>query len=280
MIIHWGIEKNQDKYNFAKKYISIVGKGKLKKFKEMETFEHVVQVPFSKLKQDNFHLKGNWAKKFFNNKKPIILELGCGKGEYTVAQAEKNPDFNYIGVDIKGARLFTGAKQALHKKLKNVAYLRTNIEIIEQFFGADEIAEIWLTFPDPQMKKTRKRLTSTTFLNKYKNFLKQEGIIHLKTDSNFQYIYTHTLVHLNKFNVLAETDNLYGSDILTETLQIKTFYEKQWLARGIKIKYISFKISDKVFLEPDIEIERDEYRSFGRSARDTLLKKPNNSNPK
>lgn len=245
-----------------------MGKGKLKKFQEMETFEHVVQFPFNKLKQDNFHLKGNWAKEFFKNKNPIILELGCGKGEYTVALAERNPGFNYIGVDIKGARLFTGAKQALQKGLKNVAFLRTNIEITGQFFGPDEIAEIWLTFPDPQMKKTRKRLTSTTFLNKYKHFLKKDGIVHLKTDSNFQYTYTHALVYLNKFEVLSETDNLYESDLLTETLQIKTFYEKQWLARGINIKYISFKISDKEFLEPNIEIEQDEYRSFGRSARD------------
>jgi tRNA (guanine-N7-)-methyltransferase len=262
------IDKNRDKYNFAKKYISIVGKGKLKKFQEMETFEHVIQFPFNKLKQDNFHLKGNWAKEFFKNINPIILELGCGKGEYTVALAERNPDINYIGVDIKGARLFTGAKQALQKELKNVAFLRTNIEIIEQFFGADEITEIWLTFPDPQMRKTRKRLTSTTFLNKYNRFLIKDGIVHLKTDSNFQYTYTHALVHLNKFEVLTETNNLYESDLLTETLKIKTFYEKQWLARGITIKYISFKLSDKEFLEPDTKIERDEYRSFGRSAGD------------
>jgi tRNA (guanine-N7-)-methyltransferase len=245
-----------------------VGKGKLKKFQEMETFEHVVQVPFKDLKLDNFYLKGNWAKEFFKNKNPIILELGCGKGEYSVALAERNPDCNYIGVDIKGARLYAGAKHALQKGLKNVGFLRTNIEIIGQFFGENEVSEIWLTFPDPQMKKTRKRLTSTTFLNKYKHFLNKDGIIHLKTDSNFQYTYTHALVHLNKFEVLAETDNLYESEILTETLQIKTFYEKQWLARGINIKYISFKISDMVFLEPDIDIERDEYRSFGRSAGD------------
>ncbi|NQU52605.1 MAG: tRNA (guanosine(46)-N7)-methyltransferase TrmB [Bacteroidetes bacterium] len=245
-----------------------MSKNKLEKFGDMETFEHVVQAPYNKIKQDDFHLKGNWAKDFFKNDNPIILELGCGKGEYSVALAERNPNFNYLGVDIKGSRLHNGAKEALEKGLKNVGFLRTNIEIIDQFFGPEEIAEIWLTFPDPQMKKTRKRLTSTMFLKKYKPFLKKEGIVHLKTDSNFQYTYTHAMVHLNKFEVLAETDNLYESEILSETLQIKTFYEKQWLSRGITIKYIAFKPTDIEFAEPEIDIEKDEYRSFGRSAQD------------
>ncbi|MFW6310270.1 MAG: tRNA (guanosine(46)-N7)-methyltransferase TrmB, partial [Prolixibacteraceae bacterium] len=217
---------------------------------------------------NDFHLKGNWANTFFKNDNPVVLELGCGKGEYTVELAEKNPEKNYIGTDIKGARLWKGAKEALEKQLKNVAFLRTNIEIIPQFFGENEIAEIWLTFPDPQMKKTRKRLTSTVFLNKYNTFLEKNGIIHLKTDSNFQFIYTSELVRLNNFNVVAKTDNLYESDLLNETLRIKTFYEKQWLSRGITIKYIAFRLNDKPFKEPDMEIEKDEYRSFGRSAKD------------
>jgi len=245
-----------------------VGKGKLAKFREMETFEHVVQAPFNTIKTNDFHLKGQWADSFFGNNNPVVLELGCGKGEYTVDLAEKNPQINFIGVDIKGARLWKGAKAALQKGLKNVAFLRTNIEIISQFFGENEVAEIWLTFPDPQMKKTRKRLTSTTFLNKYKTFLKKDGIIHLKTDSNFQYTYTRELVHLNGFEVLAETEDLYESALLNDTLKIKTFYEKQWLARGITIKYIAFRLNEKAFEEPDIEIEKDEYRSFGRSAQD------------
>ena len=245
-----------------------MSKNKLQKFDEMETFEHVIQAPYNKIEQDNFYLKGNWTKDFFKNENQIILELGCGKGEYTVALAERNPKFNYIGVDIKGARLYNGAKEAFDKGLKNVAFLRTNIEIIGQFFGEEEIAEIWLTFPDPQMKKNRKRLTSTLFLNKYKYFLKKEGIIHLKTDSNFQYLYTLAMVQLNNFEILAETDNLYESVLLSETLQIKTFYEKQWLSRGITIKYLAFILTDKVFIEPDIDIEKDEYRSFGRSAQD------------
>lgn len=245
-----------------------MGKNKLHKFDEMEQFEHVIQAPYNKIEQTDFHFKGKWGKNFFKNDNPIILELGCGKGEYTVALAERNPNFNYIGVDIKGSRLYNGAKEASDKGLKNVGFLRTNIEIIAQFFGVEEIAEIWLTFPDPQMKKTRKRLTSTIFLNKYKQFLKKDGIVHLKTDSNFQYFYTHAMVHLNKFEVLAETDNLYEWEHLTEILQVKTFYEKQWLSRGITIKYLAFKPNDIEFVEPEIDIEKDEYRSFGRSAKD------------
>jgi tRNA (guanine-N7-)-methyltransferase len=245
-----------------------VGKNKLAKFSEMERFENVIQVPFKKLQQENFYLKEKWATQFFENGNPIILELGCGKGEYTVELADKNPGKNFIGVDIKGARMYIGAKQALDKNLKNVAFLRTNIEIINRFFVAEEISEIWLTFPDPQMKKTKKRLTSTFFLNLYKQFLKTDGIVHLKTDSNFQFTYTSALVHLNRFEIQAESNNLYESEILDETLQIKTFYEKQWLSRGITIKYIAFILNNNEFTEPEIEIEKDEYRSFGRSAKD------------
>ncbi len=245
-----------------------MGKNKLAKFEEMETFENVIQAPFKKIKHNDFHLKGNWANTFFKNNNPVVLELGCGKGEYTVELAEKNPEKNYIGTDIKGARLWKGAKEALEKQLKNVAFLRTNIEIIPQFFGENEIAEIWLTFPDPQMKKTRKRLTSNVFLKKYKTFLEKGGIIHLKTDSNFQFIYTSEMARLNNFDVVAKTDNLYESDLPDETLRIKTFYEKQWLSRGITIKYIAFRLNNKPFKEPDMEIEKDEYRSFGRSAKD------------
>ncbi|TNF40290.1 MAG: tRNA (guanosine(46)-N7)-methyltransferase TrmB [Bacteroidetes bacterium] len=243
-----------------------MGKNKLAKFSEMERFENVVQAPYNILQHDDFYLKGKWANHFFKNNKPIILELGCGKGEYTVELAEKNPLYNYIGVDIKGARMYVGAKLALERNLINVAFLRTNIEAIDRFFAAAEVDEIWLTFPDPQMKKTRKRLTSTFFLNLYKTFLKTDGLIHLKTDSNFQFTYTSALVHLNRFEILAETDNLYESEILNETLLIKTFYEKQWLSRGITIKYIAFKLNKNEFTEPEIQIEKDEYRSFGRSA--------------
>jgi tRNA (guanine-N7-)-methyltransferase len=245
-----------------------VGKNKLAKFEEMKAFVHVVQAPFNTLKNNDFNLKGKWGQDFFNNRNPLILELGCGKGEYTVALAEKNHDKNFIGVDIKGARLWKGAKTARDKNLTNVAFLRTNIEIINQFFGPGEVDEIWLTFPDPQMKKTRKRLTSTYFMNKYSQFLKKQGIIHLKTDSNFQFSYTSALVRLNGFEIIAETPDLYASEILNETLQIKTLYEKQWLSRGITIKYLAFRLNETELLEPETDIKKDEYRSFGRSARD------------
>lgn len=234
----------------------------------MKGFDNVIQVPYHAILQNDFKLKGKWANDFFKNNNPIVLELGCGKGEYTVELATKNPNVNYVGVDIKGARLWKGAKLALQRQLKNVAFLRTNIEITPQFFGENEVEEIWLTFPDPQMKRTRKRLTSTTFMKKYSTFLKPGGIVHLKTDSNFQYNYTRAMVLLNEFEILADTDNLYAWEHLTDTLRIRTFYEKQWLDRGILIKYLAFKPGSGELQEPEIEIEKDEYRSFGRSARE------------
>ncbi len=245
-----------------------MGKNKLAKFEEMKAFEHVVQAPYNQLQNNNFHLKSKWRSDFFDNNNPLIVELGCGKGEYSVELAERYPDINFLGVDIKGARLWIGAKSAKEKELKNVGFLRTNIEIINQFFAPGEVNEIWLTFPDPQMKKTSKRLTSTFFLNRYHQFLMKNGIIHLKTDSNFQYSYTKALVLLNNFEIVADTSNLYESGIFNDTLRIKTFYEKQWLSRGIKIKYLAFKLNETEFLEPEVDIPRDEYRSFGRSARE------------
>jgi tRNA (guanine-N7-)-methyltransferase len=245
-----------------------VGKNKLAKFAEMRGFENVIEAPYRQLQNEDFYLKGNWATRVFGNQNPTILELGCGKGEYTVQLGEKYTGTNFIGVDIKGARLFTGAKQAIQKGLKNAAFLRTNIEAIDHFFAPGEVAEIWLTFPDPQMKKTSRRLTSSFFLERYRRILQPNGIIHLKTDSNFQFTYTSTVAHVNNFEILAETSDLYESVYLNELLHIKTFYEKQWLDRGIKIKYIAFKLNKEVIKEPEIEIERDEYRSFGRSARD------------
>ena len=244
-----------------------MGKNKLAKFAEMEEFPHVFQVSSHAVREgESFEMKGKWNELFFKNSNPIVLELGCGKGEYTVGLAELFPDKNFIGVDIKGARLWTGAKQSFQAEMKNVAFLRTDIEMIHHFFAENEVSEIWLTFPDPQMKKVTKRLTATNFMKSYQQFLKENGIIHLKTDSNFMFSYTCEMVKENQFPVVFSTNNLYESDLADPILGIKTYYEQQWLDRGLTIKYIQF-ISEKrtEFIEPEIEIEHDSYRSFGRS---------------
>lgn len=242
-----------------------MGKNKLRKFKDMETIDFVFQYPFAALKENGFPLKGKWHSDFFGNDNPIVLELGCGKGEYTVGLARRFQDKNYIGIDIKGARMWTGACQAREEKLDNVAFLRTNIELLPHFFSSGEVAEIWITFPDPQMKKTRKRLTSTRFLELYREVLAPGGIVHLKTDSPFLYTYTRLLVELNRLPAMVDTDDLYHSDYVSEILDIKTFYERQWLERGLTIKYISFPLDHTTELrEPEVDIEFDTYRSFSR----------------
>lgn len=243
-----------------------MGKNKLNKFAEMETFANVLQVPFSVLKNDDHPIKGQWNTQFFSRSLPIVLELGCGKGEYTTGLAEISADKNYIGIDIKGARMWKGAKYSNERGLTNVGFLRTNIELIDRFFAPGEVSEIWLTFPDPQMKKTRKRLTSTRFIELYRKFLKPGGIIHLKTDSNFQYRYTLEMAKANNFEIVSNNENIYDAVTVDPILQIKTYYEKQWIARGLNIKYISFIPHQKELVEPDIDIEPDTYRSFGRGA--------------
>ena len=246
-----------------------MGKNKLSKFADMATYEHVVQMTFSQLQAKEFKYKGKWNEVFFGNSNPVILELGCGKGEYTVKLAKHYPEINFIGVDIKGSRMWKGATQAKNEGLTNVGFLRTNIENIRMFFAEGEIAEIWLTFPDPQMKKARKRLTATNFISNYRQIMAPNGIIHLKSDSNFMYRYTEAMVAENQFEVIRQTDDLYHSEILDEVLSIQTFYEKQWLDRGLTIKYIAFRLSHQEPLsEPDVEIEKDPYRSFGRSAKE------------
>ena len=211
-------------------------------------------------------MKGHWNEVFFEQSKPIVLELGCGKGEYTTGLAELFSEKNYIGVDIKGARMWKGAKYSAEKGLRNVGFLRTNIELVDHFFAPGEVSEIWLTFPDPQMKKTRKRLTSTRFIELYRKFLKTGGIIHLKTDSNFQYQYTLAMAKANDFEVVSNDDNIYAKEEVDQALQIKTYYEKQWIARGLTIKYISFIPHQSSLVEPNVDIEPDSYRSFGRGA--------------
>lgn len=231
----------------------------------MESFQNTVQAPFRQDTIEKHELWGQWNAHFFKNSQPIVLELGCGKGEYTVGLAELDPSKNYIGVDIKGSRMWKGAKYATDNNLQNVGFLRTSIELIHLFFAPNEVSEIWLTFPDPQMKRTRKRLTSRRFIELYRRFLKPDGIVHLKTDSNFQFQYTQAIVEANGFEVRTQLSDVYAQEP-EKALQIKTYYEKQWLARGIKIKYISFVPNSNELIEPDVDIEPDTYRSFGRGA--------------
>ena len=254
-----------------------MSKGKLAKFADMETYENVFQYPYSVVSNVPFAMRGQWREQYFNNQNPIVLELGCGKGEYTVGLAKLFPQVNFIGVDIKGARMWTGATQALKEGLTNVAFLRTNIEIIDHFFAPDEVQEIWLTFCDPQMKNPRKRLTSTFFMQRYRRFLVNGGIIHLKTDSNFLFTYTCYMVERNHLPVEARTEDLYGDSHLAPRTPylvprtIQTYYESMWLARGLSIKYMKFRLPHEGPLEePDIEIELDDYRSYHRSKRSSL----------
>ena len=234
-----------------------MGKGKLAKFADMETYENVFQYPYSVVEHIPFDLQGHWHEQYFHNDHPIVLELGCGKGEYTVGLARRYPNLNFIGVDIKGARMWTGATQALKEGLKNVAFLRTNIEIIERFFAAGEVSEIWLTFSDPQMKNPRKRLTSTYFMERYRKFLVDGGLIHLKTDSNFLFTYTTYMVENNHLPVLLTTRNLYDEGApFAEAASIQTYYEGMWIERGLDIKYMQFRLPhDGTLEEPDIEIQ-------------------------
>lgn len=248
-----------------------MGKNKLQKFADMAAYPHVFEYPYSVAENIPFEMKGKWHESFFKNNNPIVLELGCGRGEYTVGLGRMFPDKNFIAVDIKGARMWSGATESISKGLTNVAFLRTNIEIIERFFAEGEVSEIWLTFSDPQMKKATKRLTSTYFMNRYRQFLKPDGIIHVKTDSNFMFTYTRYMIEENKLPVLFITEDLYHSNLVDDILGIKTYYEQQWLDRGLSIKYIKFALpQDGVLKEPDVEIELDSYRSYNRSKRSGL----------
>lgn len=299
-----------------------MAKNKLQKFAEMEEYDHVFQADFSDIYDDNtdaprdasvlerlhFAMRGQWNEKFFGNANPIVVELGCGKGEYTVGLARLFPDKNFIGVDIKGARMHTGAAQAKAEGLKNVAFIRTRIEFIEAFFDKDEVSEIWITFPDPQMRKERKRLVGTLMLTRYRKFLKPEGFVHLKTDSPFLYCYTSEMLRVNGIEAEVALDDLYGSvnvsnvntplagstesnaaamDAITNAasaawaekidpriLSIQTYYESKWLEHGLTIKYFRFNIpAEKILLEPDIDIEHDTYHMVGRGVQE---KKNNN----
>lgn len=255
-----------------------MSKNKLAKFAEMEHYPHVFQAGSIATATEPHPMRGAWHT-FFGNHNPIVLELGCGRGEYTVGLARLFPDKNFIGVDIKGARMWTGATESLNEGMKNVAFLRTHIEFIDRFFAPGEVAEIWLTFSDPQMKKVTKRLTSTFFLERYRRFLVNDGLVHLKTDSNFLFTYTNYVVDENKLPVLFRTDDLYHTlsvekdEEVQRILGIQTYYEQQWIARGLNIKYLKFQLPTEGELrEPDVEIELDDYRSYNRSKRSGLDK--------
>lgn len=219
-------------------------KNKLKRFKENETFKNVIQPTREEITKGSFSLKGKWNE-FFGNDNPLVLELGCGKGEYTIGMARLNQNMNFIGIDIKGARFWRGAKTAIEEKITNAAFLRTQIELIDALFAPDEVSEIWITFPDPQIKykRTKHRLTNEVFLKKYTSILKENGIINLKTDSEFMHGYTLGLLHGKGYEVLYANHDIYKNEgSPKEVLNIQTFYEKQYLEKGKPITYIKFRI--------------------------------------
>jgi|TARA_B110000967_G_C18863775_1_gene551519 tRNA (guanine-N7-)-methyltransferase len=221
-------------------------KNKLKRFRENDTFSNVEQPTREEVLSGKFSLKGKWNS-FFKNNNPIVLELGCGKGEYTLALADKNPEKNFIGVDIKGARFWRGAKTALENSMNNVGFLRTQIELINQCFDINEVDEIWITFPDPQIKytRTKHRLTNQDFLKKYHEILKPNGIVHLKTDSEFMHGYTLGLLHGENHEILYAHHDVYNNKQHSpkEVIETQTFYESQYLEKGKAITYVKFRIN-------------------------------------
>lgn len=241
-----------------------MGKDKLRRFRENLTFACFLQPDFDQVFRTDHPMKGNWARDFFHNDNPIVLELGCGKGEYTVALAERDPNRNYIGIDIKGARMWRGAKTATERGMTNVGFLRTRIEFINSLFAEGEVSEIWITFPDPQLKtrRARKRLTSPIFLEYYAKMLRHDGFINLKTDSKHLYAYTNSVIE--HFGLECEVSNpdIYGSGYADETLSVKTAYESRFLEMGLPITYTRFSLGEQSLFpwfdwEGDDEEEKD-----------------------
>ncbi len=231
-----------------------MAKKKLERWTELKSFSHVIEPPFEDVFRKDHELKGVWHKSWFGNDKPVVLELGCGKGEYTVGLAQHYPEKNFIGIDIKGHRMWRGAREAKEKGLRNVTFLRTRIEFITSFFAAGEVDEIWITFPDPQLKRRneKKRLPGATFLNLYGTFLKQNGIIHLKTDCRELYDYTLSVVKRNNLQILVATTDLYNELPGDPLLSIRTFYEQMFLDQGVPITYLSFILDhEKRIITPE-----------------------------
>lgn len=240
-----------------------MAKNKLQRWAEMENFPHVIQGSGKEWMTNEHPLKGNWRKDFFKNDHPIVLELGCGKGEYTVGLAKHFPEKNFIGIDVKGHRIYIGAREVLGLQLRHAAFVRTRVDFINAFFGRNEIDEIWLTFSDPQRRKGKddKRLSAPRFLQRYAQIMKPDGIIHLKSDSDLLYVYTKEVCEAYQLDILEDTDDLYGKDFhqydasTQSILDIRTYYEQKWLDKGKKIKYLKFRLPENFKENPEIHIE-------------------------
>jgi tRNA (guanine-N7-)-methyltransferase len=221
-----------------------LGKKKLVRFRELENLERVFQPPLEEIFRKDYHLKGRWKREVFGNDHPLVLELGCGKGEYTLGLARKYAEMNFMGLDIKGARMWAGARTARDEGLNNVAFLRTRIDFINSFFARDEVDEIWITFPDPQEKRRRlkKRLSGALFLNRYREFLRDGGKVHLKTDNRELYLDTLEMVRNNDLPVVQHSDDVYKEGWEDEIVSIQTYYEEQFLSEGKLINYLCFRL--------------------------------------
>lgn len=238
-----------------------MGKDKLKRFKENLTFRCLIQPLFEEVFRTDYKLKGNWGRDFFGNDNPIVLELGCGRGEYTVGLANMYPEMNFIGIDVKGARLWRGAKTATEENIPNVAFIRTRIEFIDSFFAENEVSEIWITFPDPQLYKTRikKRLTGALFLKQYASFLSDKGCINLKTDSEHLHLYTKELIKENELEQLISNMDVYNApegEVPAAVTALQTTYEAKYLAEGKPITFLQFKLKkDFDYVNPFFEAD-------------------------
>ena len=219
-----------------------MSKNKLARFAENETFTNLFQHTSYNIREDGFPMKGKWGSEYFHNDHPIVLELGCGKGEYTIGLAQRYPEMNFIGVDRKGARLWRGCKTALEMQLPNVAFLRTAIDDIFYYFAENEVSEIWITFPDPQPTKERKRLMSPNFVAKYRRFLKPGASMHLKTDSRLLYDYIKEIIPQQNWRLIEDVEDVYATGVQSVLTEIQTFYEKHWLAGGSTISYVHWQV--------------------------------------